>query len=188
MKIALGIIISLLCLISVIQGASFWANHDASDNFNSLVEFKMRVADALDSIKKDKKISSSADSSRSPWNRSTIGMNSSSSAIYPSDICLNGLNSSESGPSSDNQSSENATKSIQPKRDSIADSATLSSGLDLSQRIDSSPSSVNFYNQGTFKGIWSIEARKHEIGSSRINDRMILSGDFGVQKRLSFSD
>lgn len=188
MKIAIGIIISLLCFISVIQGASFWANHDASDNFNCLTEFKMRVADALDSIKKDKKISSSAAFFPSNYGFSPIEANNSSSAINSSDICLKWLNSSEFGPLSNNHSSENETKGSQSGRSSIADSALLSGGLDLSQRSSSSPSSVNFYNQGAFKGIWSIEATKHKIGSSGINDRMILSGDFSVQKRVSFSE
>ena len=82
------------------------------------------------------------------------------------------------------QSSENKTKDIQDSRNLT--SRTGSGGSILSQIGSISQSGIHLDNQASFNGVWSIQAEKQGFGNSGINDRMSLSGDFNVQKTVSF--
>ena len=67
-----------------------------------------------------------------------------------------------------NQSAENNTGPIEQERDSTM------------------PTGIHLNNQGSVNGFWSMQSSRHGAGRSGINDRMVLSGDFNVQKSVSF--
>jgi hypothetical protein len=89
-----------------------------------------------------------------------------------------------------NQSLENRTSGVGPGNNSTSKTASNSSsgGSMLSERGSISPSGINFDNQATFNGDWSMRAGKQGFGSNGINDRMALSGDFNVHKTVSFKE
>ena len=47
---------------------------------------------------------------------------------------------------------------------------------------------VGASSSGSFQGFYGLTASKHEIGKSDIRSRMFLSGDFDVDKTVSFTD
>jgi hypothetical protein len=87
--------------------------------------------------------------------------------------------------------SSNVTQSLENKTKDIQDSRNLTSSMGsgsstLSQIDSTSQSGIHLDNQASFNGVWSIQAEKQDFGDSGINDRMALSGDFNVQKSVSF--
>lgn len=87
-----------------------------------------------------------------------------------------------------NQSLEKGTSGVGPDKNSTSKTTSNSSGSMISESGSISPSGINFDNQASFNGDWSMQAGKQGFGNSRINDRMALSGDFNVQKTVSFKE
>jgi hypothetical protein len=83
-----------------------------------------------------------------------------------------------------NQSLENKTEAVQDSRNLTLRTGT--GGSNLSQIGSASQSGIHLDNQASFNGVWSMQAEKQGFGNSGINDRMALSGDFNVQKSVSF--
>jgi hypothetical protein len=180
MKLAVAISIILLGLNSANVGlgsSASWGgdSYSASDG---LMDFKMKMADALSSINHAKEYGFDLNNERKA---DVVKANASSinpSGINSSAISTFASNSSEVKPSafslplksllSSSQLAENKTKAV------------LSSSA--------SPAGFHFNNQGSFNGFWSMQASKHNFGSSDINDRMVLSGNFDVQKSVSFKE
>jgi hypothetical protein len=187
MKVAVGIVIVLIGFTSAVQALSLLTNASLADISNpgsdSLANFKMKMADALSRVSHTTENSHNADN----------GLNSSELTNNSFD-----LNSSElklplfsQPPNSSlmNQSAENETKSDAIGRNwTVSGADSVNGGLSLSQSSAVSPSGIHLDNQGSFNGYWSMQASKHGIGRSGINDRMVLSGDFNVQKSVSFKE
>ena len=179
MKLAVAISIILLGLNSAIVGlgsSASWGgdSYSASDG---LMDFKMKMADALSSINHAKEYGFDLNNERKADVVKANASSINSSGINSSAISTFASNSSEVKPSAfslppksllSNQSAENKTKAV------------LSSSA--------SPAGFHFNNQGSFNGFWSMQASKHNFGSSDINDRMVLSGNFDVQKSVSFKE
>jgi hypothetical protein len=85
-----------------------------------------------------------------------------------------------------NQSAENENKSVLSAKGSTNSRDALPGGSTFSQNSDISPTGVHFNNQGSFNGMWSMQAIQLGFGRNGVNDRIALSGNFEVQKSVSF--
>lgn len=194
-----GIVFILAGLTSAVHALSFVA--DPADNLYSandgLNEFKMKMANTLASIDALKDNNSSAtDERRADDFKAIVSKNNSSfanaSAVDSSVLDSSVIKSPNLKPASNlslvNQSSENSTTGIQAVNNSTQRSDPIPGGSTISQSSSISPSGIHFDNQASFNGFWSMQSRKQGFGSSGVNDRMTLSGNFNVQKSISFKE
>lgn len=194
-----GIVFILAGLTSAVHALSFVADpadnlYSASDGLN---EFKMKMANTLASIDALKANSSSAnDERRADDFKANFSMNNSSvanaqavgSSVVDSSVIKSPKLKPASNLSSVNQSSENNTTGIQAVNNSTQRSDPIPDGSTISQSSSISQSGIHFDNQASFNGFWSMQSRKQGFGSSGVNDRMTLSGNFNVQKSISFKE
>lgn len=189
-----GIVFILAGLTSAVHALSFVADpadnlYSASDGLN---EFKMKMANTLASIDALKANSSSANDERSADDfKANVSTNNTSvanaQAVGSSVVKLANLKPA-SNLSSVNQSAENKTKGNRVLNNSTMRSDSIPGGSTISQSSSISQSGIHFDNQASFNGFWAMQSRKQGFGSSGVNDRMTLSGNFNVQKSISFKE
>jgi hypothetical protein len=95
----------------------------------------------------------------------------------------NALNNSSSNAAMLNSSTSNSNAFASAANNSsiaAAEAALLSNGSDQ-QKVGATAT-------GSFKGFYGLTASRHEMGKSDIRSRMFLSGDFDVDKTVSFTD
>ena len=167
--IVVGLVIVLMEFTSAVYGLGMMASPGLSDNFYSandgLNDFKMKMAQII---------------SNAP------GVTSSEVSTEAGQAKLESMQNSSQNSSFVNSSLDNRTSDIQPAKNSTLNTGSNSGGSMLSQTGSTSPSGLHFDNQASFNGIWSLQAGRQGFGNSGINDRMALSGDFNVQKSVSF--
>lgn len=63
-----------------------------------------------------------------------------------------------------------------------------SDSVSLSGSSSATPQGVASDSKASFKGFWGMEAKQKVIGKNGINSKTFLSGDFEVDKTVSFQD
>jgi hypothetical protein len=198
MKASVGTLVRIIFILAGLTSAVHALNFIAgpSDNpystSDGLNEFKMKMAYTLASIGALKDNSSSANYERRAEDfKANVSINNSSvanaSAVGSSVVKSPNLEQA-SNSSSVNQSAENKTKGIRALNNSTLKSDPIPGGSAISQSSSISQSGIHFDNQASFNGSWSMQSRKQGFGSSGVNDRMTLSGNFNVQKSISFKE
>jgi hypothetical protein len=203
MKLAVAASIILFVLAIVFFGSSASGKNDFYSTSYGLSEFKTKIADAMknanhdgkngldendvqngDGLKANAQITGPSFGNALAINSSSINLSATNPAINESSpFALE----RDSNSTLINQSAENETKSILSAEGSInSGDDSISTGSTFSQNSSVSPAGVHFNNQGAFNGMWSMEASKHGFGRNAINDRIALSGNFDVQKSVSF--
>ncbi|HUI40180.1 MAG TPA: hypothetical protein VLY86_04575 [Methanothrix sp.] len=92
-----------------------------------------------------------------------------------------GLNNSSSNAAMLNSSNSSALAPLVNNSGiGTIDAAPLSNGSEQQR--------VGARSMGSFQGFYGLTASRHEIGKSDIRSRMLLSGDFDVDKTVSFTD
>lgn len=200
MKLAVvaSIILFVINLAIVGFGSSASWKDDSFSTSNGLMDFRTKIADAMNSINHDKENGFGANDEQkgdglmanAPSTNSSASNTSALNSPAPnSSVNSSSLFALEKTPNSTliNQSEKNETKSILAAKRSIdSGDNSISTGSTFSQNSSISPSGIHFNNQGAFNGIWSMQASKHGFGRNSINDRIALSGNFDVQKSVSF--
>ena len=138
----------------------------SSANTRSLED---KFAEALQALKASRETSSEnrADSPKAsgplagPYEKALNNSTSNAAMLNPS-------NSSALAPAANNSSME------------TVDAAPLSNSSEQQK--------VGARSTGSFQGFYGLTASRHEIGKSDIRSRMFLSGDFDVDKTVSFTD
>ena len=200
MELAGAVPIILLVLVIVLSSSAASGKDDFYSTSNGLTEFKTKIAAAMKNADHDKENGFSAYNelkgdgykANEPINNSSKGNASTinSSVINSSiDDSLLLASKNNSNIALINQSAENETKSFSPAK--VATNSkdySASNGSSFFQNSTISPSGVHFNNQGSMRGMWSMEASQHGFGRNAIYDRIALSGDFDVQKSVSFKE
>ena len=200
MELAGTVPIILLVLVIVLSSSVAGGKDDFYSTSNGLTEFKAKIADAMTSADHDKENGFNANDEQkgdgykanqpitnsSKGNASTIKSSVINSSI---DDSLLLASKNDSNIALINQSAENETKSLSSAK--VATNSkdySASNGSSFFQNSTISPSAVHFNNQGSMRGMWSMEASQHGFGQNAIYDRIALSGDFDVQKSVSFKE
>jgi hypothetical protein len=184
MKLAVAISIILLGLNSAIVGLGTYVSwsensYSASDG---LMDFRMKMADALSSINHAKENGFYLNNERK-----ADGIKANTSSINTSSINSSGINSSNVSAFISNSSEVKPSSFSLPPKSLLSNQSAENKTLAF---LSSPASSAGFHfnNQESFNGFQSMQVSKHSFGSSGINDRMVLSGNFDVQKSVSFKE
>ena len=200
MGLAGAVSIILLVLVIVLSSSVASGKNDFFSTSNGLTEFKAKIAAAMKSADHDKENGFSASDEQKgdgyeanesinnslKGNASTINSSVINSSI---DDSLLLASKNDSNIALINQSAENETKSLSSAK--VATNSkdySASNGSSFFQNSTISPSGVHFNNQGSMRGVWSMEASQHGFGRNAIYDRIALSGDFDVKKSVSFKE
>ncbi len=199
MKFIVAALMILFVLVMVGFGSSTSWKEDSYSTGDGLTEFKTKIADAMIKANHDVKSGFNATDEQKD-----DGLKANLSSINSTDGNASAINSSALNSSLNessllalekdfnktliNQSAENENKNVLSAKGVSNSKDAIPAGSTFSQNSAISPSGVHFNNQGSFNGIWSMEASKHGFGRNGVNDRIALSGNFSVQKSVSFKE
>lgn len=152
------------------NGMKLWTS--SSDLNSKNIEVKMADAlQGLSAMQKGSRLNNFASNNLSSVN--STGANNSaainSTAVNSTEINITAINDSA--------------------RDGDSVKAEGGSGaVSLSGSSSASPQGVASDSKASFKGFWGMEANQKVIGKNGINSKTFLSGDFEVDKTVSFQD
>ncbi len=157
------------------EGPHFWASNANSNSMeNKFAEDLQALKAAKEGGSQKRADAPKAGASLAGPNEAALNNSTSNSTL------LNSSNSSDLTSASNNSSAVAAALPLGNSSEVATGAVPLSNGSDR-QKVGAS-------SKGSFQGFYGLTASKHEMGKSDIRSKLFLSGGFGVDKTVSFTD